>query len=105
MQAKIIRIEEETVMPYQFEGKVTKVITMLQSLVDRYGENVELDWKPNFYEPYDPEPTPLFEVMSVRPETPEEVQERLGNEARRAELTRLKELELLATLKAKWEGQ
>lgn len=104
MTPKKIRVEEDTVMPYQFEGKVTKAIEFLQSLVDRYGETIEFDWHPNYYFPYDHDPTPLFMLMTVRLETPEEVSTRLANEANREEVIRRRDLAVLAELKKKYES-
>ncbi len=86
--------------PYNFEGSLRDLAQKIDALIAQYGESAYLDYDPNYYYPYDQVPSPSYFVKLERPETPEETQARLEQEAQwqrqreeqeRKEFERLKE--------------
>lgn len=77
MTKLIVRKVAKTFYPYRLEGKLSEVLTEIQSLIDAHGEDAVLDFDSHHYEPYDNEPSPQFRVMIYREETDSEYANRL----------------------------
>lgn len=74
----IINEEVDYLSPYEFDTTLGKVLTRIQDLVDEYGADATLDWNPNFYHPYDHDPSPRFSIYKKREETDKEYADRMA---------------------------
>ena len=67
--------------PYEFEGTATDLRTRIDEWIEIYGPNFRIDWNPHRHYDYDSNPSPCFNILRDREETPEEETRRLEQEA------------------------
>ena len=105
MTKLIVRKVAKTFYPYRIEGKLSEVLSEIQSLIDAHGEDAVLDFDSHHYEPYDNEPSPQFKVLIYREETDSEYAQRLATESDdKAEREKAEAAEY-DRLKKKFEGK
>lgn len=105
MTKLVVRKVAKTFYPYRIEGKLSEVLTKIQSLIDAHGENAVLDFDAHHYEPYDNEPSPQFRVMIDREETDSEYATRLAIVANAKAQREAVEAAEYDRLKKKFEGK
>jgi len=72
MSRKIIPVSVEDFSPREFEGTLTALKDRVQMWIDEYGPESYVDWDPDFYYEYEPNPSPRFNIMIQREETDQE---------------------------------
>jgi len=72
MSRKIIPVSVEDFSPREFEGTLKALKDRVQMWIDEYGPESYVDWDPDFYYEYEPNPSPRFNIMIQREETDQE---------------------------------
>lgn len=67
--------------PWDLEGSLVDLRARIDNWISTYGNTARLDWDPDFYHAYDPNPSPRFSILVDRPETNEECADRTALEA------------------------
>jgi len=63
-----------------FDGTLASAAKEIQTLIKKYGKDAKLYYNPNHFYPYEPDPSPQYEVSISREETDEEYDIRLTKE-------------------------
>ena len=84
--------------PGDFEGSLSALKRKVEDLIAEYGPDAKLDYDAHHFYPYDEYPSPRYFLTKNRPETQEEMDERLAQNAIDEETQRQRDLEQLAAL-------
>ncbi len=100
---KTIRDLKEVISPSDFDTRLSEVKLIIERLIEQYGPDARLDWRPDNWYPYDSSPSPQYHVIVDREETEEEYQDRLGKENELKKLQEEKDLKEFERLRKKFE--
>jgi hypothetical protein len=82
-ERRMIDVRPESLSGYDFESSLSSLKDLIQGLIEKYGPDARLDWDPDFYELYNPSPSPKFHVYVRRMENNEEYENRVAQETKR----------------------
>lgn len=96
---RIITETKDHISPYDFDTSLGDLYARIGQMIQKYGHDARLDWRPDFYYPYDQSPSPRYNIQVQREETDREYEIRIAGEVAakqareardRAEFERLK---------------
>lgn len=82
---RIVKTVVAEISPYNFDNDLKSVRDYIDTLIAEHGENAILNFDASYHAPYDPDPSPQFELYIHREETDDEHAMRQNSEAQAAE--------------------
>lgn len=102
-ERKQVLVKEEVISGYTIGDRSLKEVRhYIDRLINQFGEDTYMSWTPNYYYPYEREPSPSFVIKTHRMENDVEYEKRLREEEEMRKRNEDRERETLARLQEKY---
>jgi len=83
-ERQTIKVLAQTFSSWEFRGTLSTVMKLIREQIEVYGSDAHLEFNSDFHLPYDPDPSPRFELYVYREENDDEFLKRVAQEVQDA---------------------